>query len=281
MPFHLCADMSHSRNFNFPNPSLTPNQTFPIFPPFEAPSPNPIPPLTLPPPALSTSVPAPQHFDLQTALSASNEAEAIPKEANEIILLYTKTQKLAKFSNHPMGFINRTSWQPQSPPLISLPRSQWDENQLVPYIPLPAPLGHDSETFDPDNRDPAPWVDLIINNLDDGSHPFHLHGYSFYVLATHRSDRGWGSYSPWSEAASNAAPELNLVNPLRKDTVSVPRRGHAVVRFRADNEGLWMFHCHVLVHLGSGMAMGLQIGGGNGEGDGGVVVDEEARGLCV
>ena len=224
--------MSRSRNFNYPNPSLTPNQTFPIFPPFEAPSPSPIPPLTLPPPAMATAAPAPQSFDLQTAISAPIEGGPIPNEADQIILVYTKTQKLAKFSNHPMGFINRTSWAPQSLPLISLPRTQWDDNQLVPYIPLSTPPTHDSET-----SAPGPWVTIIINNLDDGSHPFHLHGHSFYVLATHKSSQGWGSYSPWSEAASNAVPGFNLVNPVRKDTVSVPRRGYVVLRFRAENRG--------------------------------------------
>jgi len=230
---------------------------------------------------MATSAPQRQHFDLETALSPPSEAVNIPKEADEIILVYTKTQKLAKFSNHPMGFINRTSWQPQSPPLISLPREQWDDNQLVPYIPL---SGSRSET----SHDTAPWIDIIINNLDDGSHPFHLHGHSFYVLASHKSPQGWGSYSPWSEAASNAVPEFNLERPLRKDTVSVPRRGYVVVRFRVENEGVWMLHCHVLVHLGSGMAMGVEIGGGGGgfgggnrEVGGGVVVDEGARELCL
>jgi FtsP/CotA-like multicopper oxidase with cupredoxin domain len=130
---------------------------------------------------------------------------------------------------------------------------------------------------------PAPWIDLIINNLDDGSHPFHLHGHSFYVLASHKSERGWGSYSPWSEAASNAVPEFNLDRPLRKDTVSVPRRGFAVLRFRADNTGLWMLHCHVLVHLGSGMAIGVEVGGvgRDEEGEGRVLLDEGARELCL
>ena len=72
-------------------------------------------------------------------------------------------------------------------------------------------------------------------------------------------------------------PDFNLERPLRKDTVSVPRRGYAVLRARAGNEGVWMLHCHVLVHLGSGMAMGLQVGGGEGSG----WVDVGAGELCV
>jgi FtsP/CotA-like multicopper oxidase with cupredoxin domain len=253
------------RNFNYPNPTLNPNQTFPILlSPVHPSTETDIPPLSITPsrPTKYTSSQAPIHFDLQTATSPPTDENLVPTEINQTILLYIKTQKLAIYSNHPMGFINRTSWHPQSPPLISLPRSYWNSHQLVPHIPLPSsPL----------------WVDIILNNLDDGSHPFHLHGHSFYILATHRSDHGWGSYNPWSETASNLAvePVLNVKNPVRKDTVSVPRRGYAVIRFRADNEGVWMLHCHVLVHLGSGMAMGVQVAGG---GDG--VVDDGAGGLC-
>ena len=169
-----------------------------------------------------------------------------------------------------MGFINRTSWVPQKIPLLSLPREEWDEKQLVPWIPF-------FKGVDWEGRREDTWVDVIINNLDDGSHPFHLHGYSFYILATYKSTHGWGSYNPYSSSSSTPTPVFNLDNPLRKDTVSVPRRGYAVIRFRADNEGLWMLHCHVLVHLGSGMAMGLQIGGNEGKG---VIMDERARELC-
>jgi FtsP/CotA-like multicopper oxidase with cupredoxin domain len=42
---------------------------------------------------------------------------------------------------------------------------------------------------------------------------------------------------------------------MRRDTVSVPRFGHAVLRFRANNPGIWAFHCHILWHLATGMMM--------------------------
>lgn len=32
-----------------------------------------------------------------------------------------------------------------------------------------------------------------------------------------------------------------------------------VLRFKADNEGLWTLHCHVLWHAGSGMSMTVQV----------------------
>lgn len=163
--------------------------------------------------------------------------------------------KLSKAANHPMGTINRTSWSPQNPPLNELPRSSWDDNQLVPLISL------SNTSSDGDFEDGA-WVDIIINNLDDGSHPFHLHGHEFFVLDSHRSESGWGSYkSATFPPPSTAEPPflLNHKHSLRKDSVMVPRRGYVVIRFRADNLGIWMFHCHLLVHLGSGMAMGIEV----------------------
>lgn len=101
----------------------------------------------------------------------------------------------------------------------------------------------------------------MINNLDDGSHPFHLHGYSFHVLSSFRAESGsLGSYNPYATSESDSPGEWNRERPLRKDTVSVPRKGHVVLSFVADNPGMWMLHCHMLVHMGTGMATGFQVG---------------------
>jgi L-ascorbate oxidase len=43
-------------------------------------------------------------------------------------------------------------------------------------------------------------------------------------------------------AAINSSA-LNLANPATRDT------GCSVLRFVADNPGLWPFHCHILWHL--------------------------------
>jgi hypothetical protein len=67
---------------------------------------------------------------------------------------------MARYSNKPFGYINQTTWKPQDnppAPLISLPRTKWDKNQF-------------RITTGPD----PVWIDLVINNLDEGSHPFHL-----------------------------------------------------------------------------------------------------------
>jgi FtsP/CotA-like multicopper oxidase with cupredoxin domain len=152
--------------------------------------------------------------------------------------------------------------------LLSLPRSDWDKNQLLPFVPVSTSA-----------TEPI-WVDLVINNLDDGSHPFHLHGHSFYVLSSFRADvgGGWGSWSPYSGKPLPGG--INTETPLLKDTIPVPRRGHVLLRLQAGQPGLWMLHCHMLVHLGSGMAAGIHVGH---EGDEAHVLaaDESAAELCA
>ncbi|KAJ7738827.1 multi-copper oxidase [Mycena maculata] len=83
-------------------------------------------------------------------------------------------------------------------------------------------------------------VDFVITNLDDGDHPFHLHGYAPWLLG-----KGRGRFKPAKES-------LNTQNPMRRDTFTVPKRGWAVVRILTDNSGYWPFHCHIAWHMAGG-----------------------------
>ena len=87
-------------------------------------------------------------------------------------------------------------------------------------------------------------LDILVQNMDDGNHPFHLHGHTFFVLA-----QGHG-YPP-----SNLHQNLNLTNPLRRDTASVEAFGWTLLRFVADNPGVWAFHCHISWHNEAGLLM--------------------------
>lgn len=51
-------------------------------------------------------------------------------------------------------------------------------------------------------------------------HPFHLHGHHFWVLGS-----GSGPYNSSVEAT------LNLVNPMYRDTQTLPEGGWTVIRF--------------------------------------------------
>ncbi|GJN72156.1 hypothetical protein PLICBS_006228 [Purpureocillium lilacinum] len=221
----------------FPNEALNPNQTFHALPAG----------IVTMREETTTLQLGKDHRDLATLTSASTRTTALPAKAQETILLYMKTQKLSRFNNKPLGFVNHTTWQTQTPALLSLNRTAWDEHQLLPFIAT--------------KPNQPVTVDLVINNLDDGAHPIHLHGNSFHVLSSFRADGrdGWGSYNPYESEAPPAG--LNLESPVIKDTISVPRRGHVVVRLTADNPGLWMLHCHMLVHMGTGMVAGLHVGG--------------------
>jgi FtsP/CotA-like multicopper oxidase with cupredoxin domain len=73
-------------------------------------------------------------------------------------------------------------------------------------------------------------VELELINDSMMHHPIHLHGHFFRVLM------GQGRYSPL------------------KHTIDVPLMSKRVVEFEANEEKDWMFHCHILYHMMSGMA---------------------------
>lgn len=187
-----------------------------------------------------------EQFDIQDITSAHDQSSTLPETADLTIVLYTTTQKLAHLENTPHGFVNNTMWMPQSPPLIDLARKEWNKQQLVPEIKY-------------DEANPL-WVEIVLNNLDEDSHPFHLHGNDFWVLSKYSSSLNWGSYNPYEDATPPGG-EYDLVGAMKRDTFYIPRRGYAVLRFRADNLGLWMMHCHVLWHQASGMAMAFDVRG--------------------
>jgi FtsP/CotA-like multicopper oxidase with cupredoxin domain len=113
----------------------------------------------------------------------------------------------------------------------------------------------DTDTFDPLHQliyqtQSTRTITILIQNLDDGNHPFHLHGYKFFVLA-----QGHG-YPPSSLLEPDyVGSHLNLTNPLRRDTASVEAYGWLLISFVADNPGLWAFHCHIGWHTEAGLMM--------------------------
>ncbi|KAF8979466.1 hypothetical protein BGZ46_005413 [Entomortierella lignicola] len=84
-------------------------------------------------------------------------------------------------------------------------------------------------------------VEILINNYDEGAHPFHFHGHNFYVLGY-----GQGNYLPGKST-------IELVNPLRRDTSTIPGFGWTLIRFVNDNPGMWAFHCHIEWHMEAGL----------------------------
>lgn len=74
-------------------------------------------------------------------------------------------------------------------------------------------------------------VELELINQTAMSHPMHLHGHHFQIVAVN------------GKSVAGAV----------RDTELVPAGGRVTIAFDADNSGRWMFHCHNLYHMLSGM----------------------------
>ncbi|KAL6315685.1 hypothetical protein AAG906_005776 [Vitis piasezkii] len=81
----------------------------------------------------------------------------------------------------------------------------------------------------------------VLNGAEN--HPMHLHGYSFYLVGY-----GFGNFNNETDPKS-----YNLVDPPEVNTIGVPTKGWAAIRFRADNPGVWFMHCHLERHASWGM----------------------------
>nr|CAB3461896.1 unnamed protein product [Digitaria exilis] len=95
-------------------------------------------------------------------------------------------------------------------------------------------------------------LEMVLQNtrlIAKDSHPMHLHGFNFFVLA-----QGFGNYDE-----ATATPRFNLVNPQERNTIAVPTGGWAVIRFVADNPGMWFMHCHFEAHLDLGLGMVFEV----------------------
>nr|QCQ83123.1 putative laccase 2 [Ambrosia artemisiifolia] len=91
-------------------------------------------------------------------------------------------------------------------------------------------------------------VELVLQGtsiLGAENHPFHLHGYNFYVVG-----QGSGNFNSTTDP-----PKFNLVDPDERNTIGVPSGGWVAIRFRADNPGVWFMHCHIEIHISWGLRM--------------------------
>ncbi|KAG2592977.1 hypothetical protein PVAP13_5NG616484 [Panicum virgatum] len=67
--------------------------------------------------------------------------------------------------------------------------------------------------------------------------------------------KGVGPFTPASVA-------YNLVDPVARNTIAVPGGGWAVIRFVANNPGMWFFHCHLDPHVPMGLGMVFHVDSG-------------------
>lgn len=188
-----------------------------------------------------------------------------------------KSNKATKSMHHPLHYIVASD----ADHLISL----IDE---VSYISPPSPMlsqykdipeefycnGDNRPTDCGENCQCTHKIDIPLNAIVEVvlvdevqqvniSHPFHLHGSSFYVLGMGRSPDSTIKRMNLKHALDldqRGMLERQYLKPSLKDTVAVPNNGYAVLRFRADNPGFWLFHCHFQYHIVIGMNLVFQIG---------------------
>jgi len=103
--------------------------------------------------------------------------------------------------------------------------------------------------FQPIQINAGETIDLIIDNENPYPHPFHLHGHHAWVVA--RGILNYGDYN----AASRSSIVYNTINPVYRDTYNCMGGSYIVIRFRADNPGVWIMHCHNDWHVNMGMAI--------------------------
>ncbi|XP_059618869.1 uncharacterized protein LOC132263226 [Phlebotomus argentipes] len=93
----------------------------------------------------------------------------------------------------------------------------------------------------------------------DANHPFHLHGSGFHVIGMERL-AGNISAEIVQELDRSGKLYRRLKGAPIKDTVTIPDGGYTIVRFRADNPGYWLFHCHIEFHAEIGMSLVFKVG---------------------
>ncbi|KAK9430746.1 Cupredoxin [Lipomyces doorenjongii] len=96
-------------------------------------------------------------------------------------------------------------------------------------------------------------VEIVLNNLDSGTHPFHLHGHTFQVVERSEASPDDNTFLSYDSANPGTVNQY----PMRRDTVYVRPQGYFVLRFKTDNPGVWFFHCHIEWHLEQGLALVL------------------------
>jgi FtsP/CotA-like multicopper oxidase with cupredoxin domain len=147
-------------------------------------------------------------FDTTALVPAEKQDAQLPTQSAwiQFDMQYTS-------NNQHFMFINSTSWSPLGlgqAAIFDVTASTTSANQSL------------GDQFSVVNTQ-AGVFDLVVNSLDDGDHPFHLHGHTFQIMS--QGDGRW----------TGDTSTLNTTNPMRRDTIVIPSYGHIVLRFATDN----------------------------------------------
>ncbi|GAB4848666.1 hypothetical protein Ancab_003377 [Ancistrocladus abbreviatus] len=183
-----------------------------------------------------------------------------PPPTSDRLIVFLNTQN--KIDGHVRWSVNNVSYSlPNTPYLVAL-----KENLHHVFEQRAPPEGYDFKNYDIFsvaknvnattsnaiyNLKFNSTVDIVLQNANSmtantsETHPWHLHGHDFWVLGY-----GTGKFDILTDPK-----KYNLVDPIKKNTVPLHPYGWTALRFRADNPGVWLFHCHIDSHFYMGMGV--------------------------
>lgn len=156
-------------------------------------------------------------YDIHNAEgSLMPEISAIHQKPAETALLYTSLSINSFKNDEPWGELNHTSWvwkNAAAKPLLAMDRDAWENNteQANPLRSFNVPWYEAGEER---------WIDLVVNNIDDKGHPFHLvsaaHQDNFLPMTV--ADLHSMGMSSMSSVHTNASLVVRIT-PLKKNTM--------------------------------------------------------------
>ncbi|KAJ3283504.1 ferroxidase fet3 [Blyttiomyces sp. JEL0837] len=147
------------------------------------------------------------------------------------VYLGVSFQIMSDGSNH--GTFNNIVYTRPNVPTLFTALTVGDE-----YVENPAVYGTNTNPYVLGHMN---VIEVVIDNFDGGSHPFHLHGHVFQIVELNEDH----AYDP-TNVTENPFP-------VRRDTVTIPGGGYVIIRFVADNPGVWLLHCHIEWHFEAGL----------------------------
>ncbi|XP_021701212.1 laccase-5 [Aedes aegypti] len=190
-------------------------------------------------------------------------------EANNSMLFTPPFTKYATVRNkfNTIGVANNISFISPSFPLLIQPELIVDENTQFcnnSHLPSGCDKLHTCYCTHRLKVKHNVLVEFVLYDTaflkQDFYHPFHLHGHRFIItdMGMLPDEAKTLRLKYLQEREFTRRP--NSHNPPYKDTISIPNEGYVKVRFRANNAGFWLVHCHFEWHLGTGMGLVLQVG---------------------
>ncbi|XP_068629765.1 uncharacterized protein [Battus philenor] len=105
-------------------------------------------------------------------------------------------------------------------------------------------------------------VELVMfDQGGESDHIFHLHGYSFYVVGIREFNTSIekNKIKDMHEKGT-LFTSMNLIDPVMKDTIVIPKYGVVALRFQADNPGYWMMRDERSAHWTRGLDFVIKVG---------------------